>query len=199
MSKKELLIEKIYSYSEVVNYNVDIVETYRTYRDENILLFENNESIDNFVSYVNSLKEYNFKTLDDICEFLDMDYYYTDEVYYCEICGKYHFKDEGYYTTEYNIYGVECLEKNINDFVDEFINNPEKVLLNEVPELEELGFKKAKEEFDASYLRGGKIDNPKDVLDELLLYSDNAEIIFYITYSTPYDCNYSYYYRIEEE
>ena len=95
--------------------------------------------------------------------------------------------------------GIECLEKNINDFVDEFINNPEKALLNEVPELEKLGFKKANEEFDGSYLRGGKVDNPKDVLDELLLYSPNAEVVFYITYSTPYDCNYSYYYRIEEE
>ena len=195
-TSKQLLIEKIYSYSEVVDYDVKIVETYR---GENILLFESNESIDNFVSYVNSLKEYNFKTLDDICEFLDIDYCYTDEVYYCELCEKYHFLDEGYYITNCNIYGVECLEKNINNFIDEFVNNPEKVLFNEVPELEELGFKKGNEEFNGSALRGEKIDNPKDVLDELLLYSDNAEIIFYITYSTPYDCNYSYYYRIEEE
>lgn len=187
------LMEKIYNYNDVDD-RVDIINI----RNENYLVFESNNSIDKFMEYINSLEEYNFKTLDDICDFLDMDYCYTDEIFYCEICEEYHFIDEGYYTTEYNIYGIECLEKNINDFVDEFINNPEKALLNEVPELEKLGFTKANEEFDGSYLRGGKVDNPKDVLDELLLYSPNAEVVFYITYSTPYDCNYSYYYRIEE-
>ena len=188
------LMEKIYNYCEVVNYRVDVINI----RNENYLVFESNESVDNFMEYINSLEEYSFKTLYEVCEFLDLDYCYTDEIFYCEICEEYHLIDEGYYTTEYNLYGIECLEKNINDFVDEFINNPEKALLNEVPELEKLGFKKANEEFDGSYLRGGKVDNPKDVLDELLLYSPNAEVVFYITYSTPYDCNYSYYYRIEE-
>ena len=194
-TSEQVLIEKICSYSEVVNCNMDII----TIKDENYFLFNDNKSINNFVNYINSLKEYNFKTLDDVCDFLDMSYCYNDEVYYCELCGEYHFFDEGYYTTEYDIYGVECLEKNIEDFVDEFINNSEKALLNEVPKLEEIGFKKANEEFDGSYLRGGKVDNPKDVLDELLeKYEYNVEVIFYITYSTPYDCNYSYYYRIEE-
>ena len=188
------LMEKIYNYCEVVDDRVDIINI----RNENYLVFENNNSIDNFMEYINTLEEYSFKTLYEVCEFLDLDYCYTDEIFYCEICEEYHFIDEGYYTTEYNIYGIECLEKNINDFVDEFINNPEKALLNEVPELEKLGFTKANKEFDGSYLRGGKVDNPKDVLDELLLYSPNAEVVFYITYSTPYDCNYSYYYRIEE-
>ena len=189
------LMEKIYNYCEVVDDRVDIINI----RNKNYLVFENNNSIDNFMEYINTLEEYSFKTLYEVCEFLDLDYCYTDEIFYCEICEEYHFIDEGYYTTEYNIYGIECLEKNINDFVDEFINNSEKALLNEVPELEKIGFKKANEEFDGSYLRGGKVDNPKDVLDELLLYSPNAEVVFYITYSTPYDLDYSYYYRIEEE
>ena len=188
------LMEKIYNYCAAINYSVDVINI----RNENYLVFESNDDAYNFMEYINSLEEYSFKTLYDVCDFLDMDYCYTDEIFYCEICEEYHFIDEGYYTTEYNIYGIECLEKNINDFVDEFINNSEKALLNEVPELEKLGFKKANEEFNGSYLRGGKVDNPEDVLDELLLYSDNAEVIFYITYSTPYDCNYSYYYRIEE-
>ena len=188
------LMEKIYNYCEAVYYKVDIINI----RNENYLVFESNDDAYNFMEYINSLEEYSFKTLYEVCEFLDLDYCYTDEIFYCEICEEYHFIDEGYYTTEYNIYGIECLEKNINDFVDEFINNPEKALLNEVPKLEEIGFKKANEEFDGSYLRGGKVDNPKDVLNELLLYSPNAEVIFYITYSTLYDCNYSYYYRIEE-
>ena len=189
------LMEKIYNYCDTINYRVDVINI----KNENYLVFESNNSIDDFMEYINSLEEYSFRTLYEVCEFLDLDYCYTDEIFYCEICEEYHFIDEGYYTTEYNIYGIECLEKNINDFVDEFINNPEKALLNEVPKLEEIGFKKANEEFDGSYLRGGKVDNPKDVLDELLLYSPNAEVVFYITYSTPYDCNYSYYYRIEEE
>ena len=189
------LMEKIYNYCGAINYRVDVINI----RNENYLVFESNDDAYNFMEYINSLEEYSFKTLYDVCEFLDLDYCYTDDIFYCEICEEYHFIDEGYYTTEYNIYGIECLEKNINDFVDEFINNPEKALLNEVPKLEEIGFKKANEEFDGSYLRGGKVDNPKDVLDELLLYSPNAEFVFYITYSTPYDCNYSYYYRIEEE
>ena len=189
------LMEKIYNYCATINYRVDVINI----RNENYLVFESNDDAYNFMEYINSLEEYSFKTLYEVCEFLDLDYCYTDEVFYCEICEEYHFIDEGYYTTEYDIYGVECLEKNIDNFVDEFINNPEKALLNEVPELEKLGFTKANEEFDGSYLRGGKVDNPKDVLDELLLYSPNAEVVFYITYSTPYDCNYSYYYRIEEE
>ena len=188
------LMEKIYNYCAAINYSVDVINI----RNENYLVFESNDDAYNFMEYINSLEEYSFKTLYDVCDFLDMDYCYTNDIFYCEICEEYHFIDEGYYTTEYNIYGIECLEKNINDFIDEFINNPEKVLLNEVPELEKIGFKKANEEFNGSYLRGGKVDNPKDVLDELLLYSDNAEVIFYITYSTPYDCNYSYYYKIEE-
>ena len=188
------LNEKIYNYCESINFRVDIINI----RNENYLVFEGSDDADNFMEYINSLEEYSFKTLYEVCEFLDLDYCYTDEIFYCEICEEYHFIDEGYYTTDYNIYGIECLEKNINDFVDEFINNPEKALLNEVPGLEEIGFKKANEEFDGSYLRGGKVDNPKDVLNELLLYSPNAEVIFYITYSTLYDCNYSYYYRIEE-
>ena len=188
------LMEKIYNYCAAINYSVDVINI----RNENYLVFESNDDAYNFMEYINSLEEYSFKTLYDVCDFLDMDYCYTNDIFYCEICEEYHFIDEGYYTTEYNIYGIECLEKNINDFVDEFINNSEKALLNEVPELEKLGFKKANEEFNGSYLRGGKVDNPEDVLDELLLYSDNAEVIFYITYSTPYDCNYSYYYRIEE-
>ena len=191
----ENLMEKIYNYCEAIDYRVDVINT----RNENYLVFESNDSIDNFMEYINSLEEYNFKTLYEVCEFIDLDYCYTNEVFYCEICEEYHFRDEGYYTTEYDIYGIECLEKNINDFVDEFINNPHKALLNEVPKLEEIGFKKANEEFDGSYLRGGKVDNPKDVLNELLeKYEYNVEVIFYITYSTPYDCNYSYYYRIEE-
>ena len=188
------LMKKIYNYCDAVNYRVDIINI----RNENYLVFEGNDSSYNFMEYINSLEKYSFKTIYDVCEFLDLDYCYTDEIFYCEICEEYHFNDEGYYTTEYNIYGIECLEKNIGDFVDEFINNPEKALLNEVPELEKIGFKKVNEEFDGSYLRGGKVDDPEDVLDELLLYSDNAEVIFNITYSTPYDCNYSYYYRIEE-
>ena len=191
----ENLMEKIYNYCEAIDYRVDVINT----RNENYLVFESNDSIDNFMEYINSLEEYNFKTLYEVCEFIDLDYCYTNEVFYCEICEEYHFRDEGYYTTEYDIYGIECLEKNINDFVDEFINNPHKALLNEVPKLEEIGFKKANEEFDGSYLRGGKVENPKDVLNELLeKYEYNVEVIFYITYSTPYDCNYSYYYRIEE-
>ena len=191
----ENLMEKIYNYCEAIDYRVDVINT----RNENYLVFESNDSIDDFMEYINSLEEYNFKTLYEVCEFIDLDYCYTDEVFYCEICEEYHFRDEGYYTTEYDIYGIECLEKNINDFVDEFINNPHKALLNEVPKLEEIGFKKANEEFDGSYLRGGKVENPKDVLNELLeKYEYNVEVIFYITYSTPYDCNYSYYYRIEE-
>ena len=188
------LMEKIYNYCAAINYSVDVINI----RNENYLVFESNDDAYNFMEYINSLEEYSFKTLYDVCDFLDMDYCYTNDIFYCEICEEYHFIDEGYYTTEYNIYGIECLEKNINDFVDEFINNSEKALLNEVPELEKLGFKKANEELNGSYLRGGKVDNPEDVLDELLLYSDNAEVIFYITYSTLYDCNYSYYYRIEE-
>ena len=188
------LMEKIYNYSDAVNYRADIINI----RNEDYLVFESSDDIDDFMEYINTLEGYSFKTLYEVCEFLDMDCCYTDEIFYCEICGEYHFIDEGYYTTEYDIYGIECLEKNINDFVDEFINNSEKALLNEVPELEKLGFKKANEEFEGSYLRGGKVDNPKDVLNELLLYSPNAEVVFYITYSTPYDCNYSYYYRIEE-
>ena len=187
-------MEKIYNYCAAINYRVDVINI----RNENYLVFESNDDVYNFMEYINSLEEYSFRTLYEVCEFLDLDYCYTDEIFYCEICEEYHFIDEGYYTTDYNIYGIECLEKNINDFVDEFINNPEKALLNEVPELEKIGFKKANEEFDGSYLRGGKVDNPEDVLDELLLYSPNAEVVFYITYSTPYDCNYSYYYRIEE-
>ena len=191
----ENLMEKIYNYCEAIDYRVDVINT----RNENYLVFESNDSIDNFMEYINSLEEYNFKTLYEVCEFIDLDYCYTDEVFYCEICEEYHFRDEGYYTTEYDIYGIECLEKNINDFVDEFINNSHKALLNEVPKLEEIGFKKANEKFDGSYLRGGKVENPKDVLNELLeKYEYNVEVIFYITYSTPYDCNYSYYYRIEE-
>ena len=191
----ENLMEKIYNYCEAIDYRVNIINI----RNENYLVFESNDSIDNFMEYINSLEEYNFKTLYEVCEFIDLDYCYTNEVFYCEICEEYHFRDEGYYTTEYDIYGIECLEKNINDFVDEFINNPHKALLNEVPKLEEIGFKKANEEFDGSYLRGGKVDNPKDVLNELLeKYEYNVEVIFYITCSTPYDCNYSYYYRIEE-
>lgn len=188
------LMEKIYNYSDAVNYRVDVINI----RNENYLVFESNNSIDDFMEYINTLEKYSFKTLYEVCDFLDMDYCYTDEIFYCEICEEYHFIDEGYYTTEYDIYGIECLEKNIENFIDEFINNSEKALLNEVSKLEEIGFKKANEEFDGSYLRGGKVDNPKDVLDELLLYSPNAEVVFYITYSTPYDCNYSYYYRIEE-
>ena len=168
------LMEKIYNYCDAINYRVDVINI----RNENYLVFESNDDVYNFMEYINSLEEYSFRTLYEVCEFLDLDYCYTDEIFYCEICEEYHFIDEGYYTTDYNIYGIECLEKNINDFVDEFINNPEKALLNEVPELEKIGFKKANEEFDGSYLRGGKVDNPKDVLDKLLLYSENAEVIF---------------------
>ena len=190
------LMEKIYNYSEAINYRVDIINI----RNENYLMFESNDSVDKFMEYINTLEEYSFKTLYEVCEFLDLDYCYTDDVLYCDICNNYHFSDEGYYITDCNIFGVECLEENINDFVDEFINNPEKALLNEVPELEKLGFKKAKDEYNGSWLRSHKVDNPGDILEEIFKkYGYNVEVIFYISYSTPYDLDYSYYYRLKEE
>ena len=105
---KELLIEKIYDYIEKVYGEVDIITTDR---DKISLKFTYNDDIDKLINFINILNECNFKTIDDICDFLDWSYCYDDEVYYCGLCEKYHFINEGHYSTGYEIYGVECVEK----------------------------------------------------------------------------------------
>ena len=187
---KQLLLEKIGSYQES-NCDNNLVSV----ENEVYLVFESDDSIDELLKYVNSLK-CNFDSIDDLCNFLDLQYCYDDEIFYCGICEEYHFIDSGYYMVEHEMFSAACLEENIQDHFQDFVNNPHIALYNEIPKLEALGFKKAETEYNGCGIRGWKVDHPQDILDK---YGKDYEIIFYISYSTPFDCTYSYYYRSEEE
>ena len=77
---KQLLLEKISSYQDS-NCDNNLVSI----ENEVYLAFESNDSIDELLKYVNSIG-CNFDSIDALCNFLDLQYCYYDEIFYCTIC-----------------------------------------------------------------------------------------------------------------
>lgn len=166
-------------------------ECSRLILDSNSQLNDIKEAI--LESYKVETEEYNindkYRFLDYICnDILEIDgYIYSDECFYCEVCSKYEFNDNGYFynysiVNDCEILCNDCLKDNINDYIDEYINNSDKAI----------PFTPYKLINDDEWIELDKVydykDTPSNVLDELNKIYDY--IIFYISYSTPFKTEY---------
>ena len=118
-------------------------------------------------------------TIEDIAEALEIDdtICFWEEVAYCNCCGKYGFveNDNMEFIGEYGIVICEdCLKENIKDYIDEFVNNPNKALRFK-PELE--GWEEVDHEWEAGLY--DRYDEPSKVLDYLHEYYEDVVFVTY--------------------
>lgn len=134
-------------------------------------------------------------TIEDIAEALGIDdtICFWEEVAYCDCCGKYEFIDNMEFLGEYGVAICEdCLKENIEGYIDEFINNPNKALKFK-PELE--GWEEVNHEWEAGLY--DRYDEPSKVLDYLHEYYQ--EVVFFTSYSNPFMTTYKAMVRNEED
>ena len=133
--------------------------------------------------------------IEDIAEALGIDdtICFWEEVAHCDCCGKYEFIDNMEFIGEYGIVICEdCLKENIEDYIDEFVNNPNKALRFK-PELE--GWEEVNHEWEAGLY--DRYDEPSKVLDYLHEYYQ--EVVFFTSYSNPFMTTYKAMVRNEED
>ena len=157
-------------------------------------LEEINRAVDIIKEAINMDKEKEL-TIEDIAEALGIDdtICFWEEVAYCGCCGKYEFIDNMEFIGEYGIVICEdCLKENIKDYIDEFVNNPNKALRFK-PDLE--GWEEADHEWEAGLY--DRYDEPSKVLDYLHEYYQ--EVVFFTSYSNPFMTTYKAMVRNEED
>ena len=168
------------------------------------ILLESDEQVNDIKeiilqNYIVETDDYNiddeYRFLDYLCrDILDIDgYVYSDEVFYCEICNKYEFNDNGYvnnYTiiNDCEIVCVDCLKNNIEEYIDYYINNSNKA----IPFIPyKLINSEEWKEIDNVFTN----EKPIEVLENLNNIYD--EVVFYISYITPFEIEYKALYRVK--
>lgn len=93
---------------------------------------------------------------------------------------------------------ADCLKKDAADYVDEYINDSDRVITwLDSHELQEIGFQQFGETNESGW-HPGQNANPEKILDEILEAHENAEVVFLMDEQSQFYVGFSAWFRIAE-